>query len=205
MNMGQYELQSYFKSICDSFYIAYQQVRRLEREIEELEKTSKEQELELLEKMKPFYEVEDKEFQKYISLRCSKEELESEKERLEEFQKKYRQKLAKLNEICNAWVDLMIEDRRRIESIVEEIKGNKYSIIITSKAQIYALMDFYKYYPVKRFPIINEEELAKKTFFAEGTTLYEDFLTAYHLDMQATSFNCSSDTGNMEKVYERYF
>lgn len=40
MKMEQYELQSYFKSLCNSFYIAYRQAKRLEKEEQEILATS---------------------------------------------------------------------------------------------------------------------------------------------------------------------
>lgn len=205
MQMGQYELQSYFKSLCNSFYIAYRQVKRLEREIEELETTSKEQELEMIETMEPFYEREiEEELQKYISLKCSKEEWQKERERLQTFQEDYRRKHAKLERKCEAWADLMKENQYRIESIIQRIKKNKYSVIITSEAELYALIAFYDSYPAKRYPIIKEKEQYKEEFSTEGT-LYKDFLNAYLCDLQATAFNCNTDTENMHKVYKKYF
>ena len=37
--MEQEVLQSYFESLCNSFYIAYEQVKRLEKEMDELDIT----------------------------------------------------------------------------------------------------------------------------------------------------------------------
>ena len=39
-------LQSYFKSLCNSFYIAYAEVKRLEKELEEVDSTVEEKNLE---------------------------------------------------------------------------------------------------------------------------------------------------------------
>lgn len=205
MKMRRYELQSYFKSLCNSFYIACCQVKRLEREIEELETTSKGQELKMLEMMEPFYEGEiEEELQKYISVKYSKEEWQKEKERVETFQQEYTRKHAKLERECEEWLYLMREDRDRIETVIEKINKYNYSIIITSEAEIYALINFYDSYPAKRFPIIKKEEQYKEEFSIEGT-VYKDFLTAYLFDLQATCFNCNTDTENMHEVYIKYF
>jgi len=205
MKTGQYELQSYFKSLCNSFYIAYRQVKRLEREIEELETTSKAQELQLLRTMEPFYEEEIKEeLQKYISLKCSKEDLQEEKERVITFQQNYTKNHVQLEKRYDFWVDLVRENRNRIEVAIQQIRRNEFSIIITSEAELYALIDFYSGYPAKRYPVINEEEQYKKEFSVEGT-LYKDFLNAYQRDLQASAFNCNSDTENMHEVYIKYF
>jgi len=48
MKMEQYELQSYFKSLCNSFYIAYEQVKRLEKEEDDLIESYNEEDLEMI-------------------------------------------------------------------------------------------------------------------------------------------------------------
>ena len=49
--MDKKALQSYFKSLCDSFYIAYKQVKRLEKQQDELEETEPCSELEIVNKL----------------------------------------------------------------------------------------------------------------------------------------------------------
>lgn len=152
MKMEQYELQSYFESLCNSFYIAYQQEKRLE------------------------------------------------KERLEAVQEEYKREYDKWDEIILPWLRRRSRIYSQIEVTVKEIAKKKYSIIITSEAEIYALMKFYANNHAAEYPIINEEEQYRK-LFPEGKAVYMDFLTAYHYDLTTITGNGSK----MEEMYHHYF
>lgn len=204
MKMGQYELQSYFKSLCNSFYIAYRQVKRLERELEELKTTSREQGLKIIAMTRLLNgrEIEE-ELQKYIPQKCSEKEYREEMERLptlEWLQIDYERKRIELKMKCESWAELMEEDKDRIWSIIGRMTINDYSVIITSEAELYVLIAFYSTYSAKQYPIIKEEEQYKEEFFTEGT-IYKDFLNAYHCDLQDED----SVTENMHEVRIKYF
>lgn len=60
ITMEQDALQSYFESLCNSFYIAYTQVKRLEREEDELyNSTPSESELDMVKGLLKMYEDEE--------------------------------------------------------------------------------------------------------------------------------------------------
>lgn len=128
--ISQYDLQSYFKSLCNSFYIAYEHVKRLEKEQKRIE-------------------AEGQEF------------------------KRIKGKLEELERTLGYWEDNMWADFRPIESVLYKIKNNGFSIIVTTKEEIYALIMFYNFYKVKDFPIINIKACPT------GEQLYDDFILEY--------------------------
>lgn len=174
--MNQYDLQSYFKSLCNSFYIAYEQVKRLE-----------------------------KEESKYITYKYSLEELQQ-REQLEDKKREYDREIEelnkireKLNGIRSYWVDNMWQDFEAIKSVLYTIQGYGFSIIITTKAEIYALIRFFYGRKVKQYPIINIEKEYRKAF-SDGEELYDDFIFAYE---EALDKNGVPDTMNL--LYDKYF
>lgn len=151
--MSQYDLQSYFKSLCNSFYIAYEQVKRLEKEEEGLK--AEEQE--------------------------------------------YGRKFRELSKIRNYWEDNMYQDYEAIKSVLYTMKENGFLIIVTTKAEIYALIKYYSCYKVKYFPIINMDEKYMQAF-PTGEELYDDFLSAYK---EALDKDCVPDA--MDLLEDKYF
>lgn len=192
--IDQYTLQSYFESLCNSFYIAYSQVKRLEKLDEELESTCLDEELKMVKSCLQVYKSEEWQ-QKYIMQKYSKEELEKRKEELEQAKKKYDEKckeLKGLRDFC--WDELFWKNVKDIEAILFKIIRNKFSIIITSKEEIIALMAFFGDNSVGRYRIINTDEQCLKSF-PTGEKMYEDFYAAY----------CLEDDEEMKKVIQRYF
>ncbi len=141
--MNQYDLQRYFKSLCNSFYIAYEQVRRSEKE----------------------YYREDEE----------------------------------LGQTFDYWLNNMQEDFEALKSVLYTIKDNDFSIIVTTKAEIYALIKFYYTHTVKSYPIINMEEEYIQAF-PRIEELSDDFIIAYKkaLDENEKAYL-------MEVLFDKYF
>ncbi len=173
--MSQYDLQSYFKSLCNSFYIAYEQVKRLGKELNILRHVYNERE---------YY---------------NKEELEKNKERLEIEEQEYKVKSKELSKVYNIWTNRISKIYLEIMSTILIIKDNKFSIIITTKEEIYALMCFYSRWcqSVTEYPIVNMEEEFRQVF-PTGEQVYEDFLYAYEKDMKFGSNEF------MEMIYRHY-
>ncbi len=192
--MNQYDLQSYFKSLCNSFYIAYEQVKRLEKEEDDLREIYNEEDLEMVNNLLKI-SVADSTQNKYIIYKNSREELEEEKERLQVEE----QKIEELGEIRDYWANHMWQDFEAIKSVIYTIKDNGFSIIVTTKAEIYALIRFYYSCGVKNYPIINMEEEYREVF-PNGEELYDDFIFAYE---EAIKENGIPDT--MSSLYEKYF
>lgn len=137
--MNQYDLQSYFKSLCNSFYIAYEQEKRLEKEADNLRESYNEEDLEMVNNLLKI-SVADSTQNKYITYKYSREELEKEKERLEAEVQEFDIKFEELGEIGSYWFNHMWQDFEAIKSVIYTIKDNGFSIIVTTKAEIYALL-----------------------------------------------------------------
>lgn len=192
--MDQYTLQGYFKSLCNSFYIAYEQVKRLEKLEEELESTCPEEELELVRNLLEISVPEELE-QKYMASKYSKEELEKRKEELELAKDEYDEKCKELEEPRTFWSELLWKKgSKSIALVLKQIKKENFSVIVTSKEEIIALMAFFKNYSVEEYGIINTEEQYLKSFPSDKK-MYEDFFAAY----------CLADEDEMKKVIKKYF
>lgn len=196
--MNQYDLQSYFKSLCNSFYIAYEQVKRLEKEEDDLAESYNEEDLEMVNNLLEI-SVADSTQNKYITYKYSREELEKEKERLQVEEQEFDRKIEELGKIRSYWSNHMWQDFEAIKSVIYTIKDNGFSIIVTTKAEIYALMRFYYSCSAKKYPIINIKEEYGEVF-PNGEELYADFIFAYE---EAIKENGIPNT--MDLLYEKYF
>lgn len=199
--MNQYDLQSYFKSLCNSFYIAYEQVKRLEKEKKALVNDYNEEDLEMVKSLLEI-SVADSTQNKYITYKYSYEELEKEKERLEAEDQEFDRKIDELEKIRSYWSDNMREDFEAIKSVLYTIKDNGFSIIVTTKAEVYALMRFYYDHLVEDYEVINMKEEYRQAF-PTGEKLYADFLYAYDYDFWADSKGV--EYGAMQELYNKYF
>lgn len=192
--MEQEVLQSYFKSLCNSFYIAYSQVKRLEKEMDELDSTCPDEELKTVKSCLKVYELEEWQ-QKYIVQKYSKEELEKRKEELELAKKEYDGKFKELEWTYMFWNNSLWEGGvKNIFRLLGTIKDYNFSIIVTNREEIIALMAFFRERSVKKYRIINTDKEYLKSF-PTGEKMYEDFFTAY----------CLADDDEMEKVIKKYF
>lgn len=192
--MEQYTLQSYFKSLCNSFYIAYKQVKRLKKLEEELESTCPYEELKLVENLLEISVPEELE-QKYMASKYSKEELEKKKEELELAKKEYDEKCKELEEPKRFWGELLWKKgMSSIASVLKQIDEVNFSVIVTNKEEIIALMAFFREYSVKEYRIINTDEQYLKSF-PTGRKMYEEFFATY----------CLEDDYGMKKVIRKYF
>ena len=201
--MDQYTLQSYFKSLCNSFYIAYQEVKRLEKLREELDSACPDEELQIVEDLLKI-SVSEELKQKYMTQKYSRKELEEQKEKLELAEKEYDEKCEKLDDPIRFWVESMRNDAKRIAIVLEEIKENSFSIIVTSKEEIIALMAYFRKHSVKDHGVINTDEMYLKSF-PTGEEMYEEFFKAYCLELYAAEKGIDDDSELMKEVCKKYF
>lgn len=196
--MTGYEIQSYFKSLCNSFYIAYDQVKRLEKEKKELNDNYDETDLETV---KSLIEMESRVTipNKYVTLKYSRSELLKEKALLEAKAQEYERKYKELDDTCSFWSDNMWQDYEAVKSTLYTIERNNFSIIVTTKEEIYALMRFYYEHTVEDYAVVNIEKEYREAF-PTGEELYDDFMLAYQ---EALDENGLPDT--MSTLYEEYF
>lgn len=192
--MDQYTLQSYFKSLCNSFYIAYKQVKRLEKEMDELDSTCLDEELEMVKSCLQVYKTEEWQ-QKYIIQKYSKEELEKRKEELEQTKKEYDEKCKELERSYRFWNNSLWEgEAKNIWRLLGTIKEENFSVIVTNKEEVIALMAFFRERSVEEYRIINTDEQCLKSF-PTGEKMYEEFFSAY----------CLCDDEEMKEVIHKYF
>lgn len=189
--MDQYTLQSYFKSLCKSFYIAYKQVKRLEEKQKEIEATNPQDELKTVNMLLRNHESLKK--LGTIVQVCSEEELEQKKEQLENLKSVYEKKCEELEGPKKFWSGRLWNDCAiNIEHVIESIKKRNYTIIVTSKEEVFALMAFFRENSVEVYRIINvEEDLS--CFPTDDMS--KEFLEAY--------ISCNAD--NMDKICKKYF
>lgn len=184
-------LQSYFESVCQSFYIAYTQVKRLEAKDKELKEKYPKEELEavnlLLDNSIP------ESLRKEMGL-WSDEKLEEKKKEYEQLEEEYKQKSKELERPMIFWDSQLWEKSdKQIESIILEMKKQEFSIIVTSKVHIVALMAHFKSERLQDNEIIDVSEEALSLFPQDEMS--QEFLKAY----------LSKDDDEMEKVIEKYF
>ena len=196
--MNEYALQSYFKSLCNSYMIAYSQVKRLEEEKEELGKDFPREELSLVENLLELSKLSTSATlkEKYVEQKFSQEELEKRKEALKIQKEIYETEKEKIERQLKFWSDKMWDKVENIIALLYRIRAEGFSIIITSEAEIVALMAVFRRESngMKEFAsIINTNEEYLRSFPTSGLCL--SFLRAYGLKNEE----------EMEKVIEKYF
>lgn len=184
-------LQSYFGSVCKSFYIAYTQVKRLEAKRDELEEKYPKEELEVVNILLDNSIPES--LRKEIGL-CSDEELKEKKKEYELLEKEYKQKSKDFYEQERFWgSQLWDKSDKQIENIILEMKEQGFFIIVTNQAQIIALMAHFKSERLEDNKIIDVSEDALSLFPKDEMS--REFLKAY----------LSQKDDEMEKVIKKYF
>ena len=174
--MNGYILQSYFKSLCNSFYIAYAEVKRLERELEEVDSTVEKGNLEKVEEVLTAMRDTENPIHKYISFKNTEEELETEKAELEQIidQKDLKSKI--MNEENAFWSEWMWHLENEIWRVLLQIRRMEKTIIVTSKEEVYALM--FVYHSEGLITILNTKEQYLEPF-PKSDKVCCDFLKIY--------------------------
>lgn len=193
---NQYTMQTYFKSLCDSFYIAYKELERIGEEDERLAKIDPQKELEMVKELLKISELEEaEEFQgKYISQKYSRKELEEKKNELKKLNKQHENACEKLEGSSKFWTDLLVRNIEEISRVLKKMQKKGFSVIVTNKEEIIALMNFFSSNSVKEYRIINIKEECLMSF-PSGDDMYNEFYNAY----------CLGDDSKMKEVYEKYF
>lgn len=202
--MEQEVLQSYFKSICNSFYIAYEQVKRLEIEEYKLEDSDPYEELKLVENLIKISVPEELE-KKYMTPKYSKEELKKRKEELELAKKKYEADCEELKLPNWFWGTILWDIcGKSISLVLQQIKKENFSIIVTSKEEIIALMAFFRGHTVNEYDIINTDAQYLE-LFPTGEKMYEEFLQAYLKEKDVNGKETYDGLEPMKEVIKKYF
>lgn len=191
--MDKKALQSYFKSLCDSFYIAYKQVKRLEKQQDELEETEPCSELEIVNKLLEMID-ENEHWNKYITQNFSEDGLRKRKDELEQALEEYKNKSNELECKLKKWVVNYKKIAEAIALAITTIEDNDCSIIVTSEKEVIALMNFFSGKGVENHRVINNEEENVK-LFPSGNEMCNEFYAAYVL----------CDDEKMQEVIRTYY
>ena len=174
--MKQYTLQSYFKSLCNSFYIAYVEVKRLERELKEADSTVEEENLENVKEVLKIMKDTESPIHKYINFKSTEPELEAEKVRLEQIIHQKDEKIKNMNEENSFWSEWMWHLENEIWRVLLKIERMEKTIIVTSKEEVYALMFVYRSEGL--IPILNTKEQYLESF-PKNNKVCSNFLKVY--------------------------
>lgn len=174
--MEQDTLQSYFKSLCNSFYIAYAEVKRLERELEEVDSTSDQESLECVKKVLEVVKDKDNLAHKWMNFKSTEPELEAEKAELEQIIDQKDLKSKNMNEENAFWSEWMWHLENEIWRVLLQIERMEKTIIVTSKEEVYALMFVYRSEGL--IPILNTKEQYLEPF-PKSDKVCCDFLKIY--------------------------
>lgn len=174
--MEGYKLQSYFKSLCNSFYIAYAEVKRLEKELEWVDSTVEEETLEKVKEVLTTMEDTESPIHKYINFKHTELEMEEEKARLEAIINQKNEKSESIGEEKEIWSNWLWELREQIYGVLMQINREKQKIIITSKEEIYVLMFIYRIEGTIRVLNTKEEYLIS---YPKNDKICCDFLEIY--------------------------
>lgn len=191
--MHPYTIQSYFKSLCDVYYIAYQNRNRLLEQAEELKTFDRTPELIVIEKLKQL-ELTDEIKKKYFSEDFSKEALGQIQEKLRQEMEEYMEKKQIINKEFSYWKEQMAGLEKQIIETIKTAVKNGYYIIITSKNQIIPLISLFYKNEIKGIRFINmEEDLLR--LYPVGDETCEEFFKAYS----------SEDYEKMLELYKKCF
>ena len=178
--MNGYTLQSYFKSLCNSFYIAYAEVKRLERELEEVDSIVEEENLKKVKEVLTAMKDTESPIHKYISFKHTEAELEAEleaeKAELEQIIDQKDKKRKNMLGEKKAWAEWMWYSKDEIFRVLLQIEREKQTIIVTSKEEVYALM--FAYRSEGLIPILNTKEQYLEPF-PNSDKVCCDFLKIY--------------------------
>jgi len=184
-------LQSYFESVCKSFYIAYTQVRRLDAKDDELEEKYPVEELAVVNLLLDNSIPES--LRKEIGL-CSEEELEEKKKEYERLEEEYKQKSKALEGARRFWGnELWQKCAKQVEGIISKMKNQGISIIITRREEVITFMAFLRNAKLEDNEIIDVSENGLPSFPKDGMS--QEFLKAY----------LSKNDDEMKKVIKKYF
>ncbi len=194
--MNEYTLQSYFKSLCNSYIIAYSEVGRLERE--KKEEDFPREELKLVESLLALSQLSTSATlkEKYVEQKFSQEELEKRKEELKIQKEVYEAEKEKIEKQMKFWSDKMWDIVENITALLYRMRAEGFSIIITSEAEIVVLMAVFNFRSnaMKEFAsIINTKEEYLKSF--PISELCQAFFRAYQLKNEK----------EMKQVIQKYF
>lgn len=183
--------QSYLRNMCETFCIAYREVKRLEKEIKELQENSQTEEYKMVRELLKI-QVPEEILKKYIDRRYTVKYLEKEKERLKHIKNESDKKKNEVQGVLNFWITEYCDILEKITNIIEKIEKEKILITVTCEEEIIGLMKYFDGNSVKVHRIINQDKQDLKVFSEE---IYKEFYEAY----------CKEDDCKMKEVIRKYF
>lgn len=188
-------LQSYFKSLCDSFYIAYKEFERLSIKCKKLREDSNEVRPKL-KTIQNILKIKNDICDDYITFKFSVKDLKEQKEKMESID-------VELKESENREQYWFMRKEKIYEEIVEVIKeivANGYTIIIESETEIYALIEFFYCNSVIENQIIDKKSKVIEKVNVKSN-IAEEFFEAYYFTIE----NKPEKKGLISALYRAYF
>lgn len=187
--MNNYALQSYFKSLCKTYYLALAELNRIGEELDELYNATPTDELEEIQSLLNLKLTEEK-AKKYLTFNFSKEKLKIEEERLSEEIKRYEQEKKRKDKLFDMWKDRMYYVKTETLDVVYFLEG----IIVTTKEEIMVILYlFVENKEIRRHKLINTDEQYLQSFPTDEMS--QRFLKAYLAD----------DMDDIIRIYEEYY
>lgn len=174
-------IQSYFRTLCKAYYIAYKQLKRLKSEYRKLLKTCPANELQEIRRLQNLC-LSKENSKKYLSANFSKEELAKQEEVLTRKLEKYRKKEEEIRSEYSTWDmqrEKLMEAIIKVVYTIEELQMKDkecYKIVIKSEEEVIVLIDFCHKEGHVEIASKNTEDIK---LFPKKNKLCVDFLKAY--------------------------
>lgn len=136
-------IQSYFRTLCKSYYVAYKQLKRLKKECDKVIKESPGNELTEIRNLQKLC-LSEEHSKKYLSANFSKQELAKEEEELSKKSAECREKFKKIEYEFEKWNENREKLMEAIIKAMETIRSYNYEITVKSKAEVIVLIDLCK-------------------------------------------------------------
>ena len=185
--------QSYFRNMCKTFYIAYKEVKRLEKEKKKLQEKSQSQEFEMVRELLKI-NVPEAVLKKYVDKRYTIENLKKEREKLKGIKEKSDKKKKEVETVLNFWINEYWDKIKNISDIIKEMEKENFLITVTCGDEVIGLMAYFMENSLKEHRIINLDEKCLE-MFPTGEEIYKEFYEIY----------CIEDDEKMKEVIKKYF
>lgn len=185
--------QSYFRNMCKVFSIAYEEVKRLEKEQQKNSENSPKDELKMIKEILKL-DLSEEIRNKYLNKKYTEKQLKKEKDRLQRSKDEYDKKNNEINEVLKYWSDVLWDRAADIVKLIKKMEDENVLITVTRREEIIALMAYFREYSVEEYRIINlDEEILKQ--FPTDEKMCQEFYEAYSI----------ANADQMKQVVQKYF
>lgn len=137
--MKGYTLQSYFKSLCNTYCIALKEKRRIEEKSCKLERYDPTNELMRIQSLLKL-DLTEEMIKKYMSPNFSKEELKTEEEKLQKEAERYTKKRAEYSSQILIWKERVSCLKEEITYVIQLLEN----VIVITKEEVIVFIEFFQ-------------------------------------------------------------